>query len=288
MKKFGRAMWFRPAGRNPRRALGRLWQSGGLVILGLLAAGMTAFPARTAMVLSPFSHALSFAWNLSLGAADSVRSAGTAGASAIRSLRFRSTEADGLRGEIRALEQKAVLREEKERELVRLYRLLKLKEDVAGATVAVRVVGGSPAGVFSTLVLDGGSGEGLRDGMGVIAPAGAVGRLASVGPDHSVARSIFDPRSRVSAYVQRSRVAGVLCGTGRGCELRYLAAGDDVRVGDAVLTSGRGSVFSKGILIGVVKRVRPEGMLLCAEVAPAVNPRRLEEVLVLIRSSTAE
>jgi rod shape-determining protein MreC len=52
---------------------------------------------------------------------------------------------------------------------------------------------------------------------------------------------------------------------------------------DRVITSGLSSDYPKGIDIGIIERVNPEpsGLLLTAEVKPAVNFDRLEEVLVI-------
>lgn len=267
--------------RDVRPRLSTLWQTGGLLVMGVLAAGMTAFPAETLSVLSPVSGGLGWAWRAGLGAADTLRSAGSAGSRAIRSVSSLARESQELERQIQTLEQKTVLKEEQQRELVRLHRLLQLKDDLGGASLTARVIGGDPTTLFSSLILDVGENEHLREGMAVVAPAGAVGRLVSVGPTYATALWLCDPRSRVAAFVQRTRVMGVLVGTGAGCELRYLAAGDDVRVGDRVLTAGRGSAFPKGILVGVVKELRRDGLLLAADIAPAVSVRRLEEVLVL-------
>lgn len=273
----------RPRTHDVRDTLWRLWQSGGLLVLGLLAAGMTAFPAQTLLVLGPAATAAGAVWRTGLEAAAAVRETGTASLRAARGLAAVGREARELERQIEALQQRTILKEEQQRELVRLRRLLQLREDVSGPALAARVIGADPGSAFRTLVLDVGSRDGVREGQAVVASAGAVGRVLSAGSGHAVALWLCDPRSRISAFVQRSRVMGVLTGEGEGCALRYLAAGDDVRVGDRVLTAGRGSVFPKGILIGVVKETRTDGLLMTAEIAPAVNVRRLEEVLVLPR-----
>ncbi len=279
------ARWLGPrhGRRNARDLVAWAWRSGGLVILGGLATGMTAFPAGTATVLAPVREVTGAAWGGGLRGVELVRETGRAGVGGLRRLFASARRTELLERRVEALGRDAVLKEEQHRELIRLQRLLQLKQDLGGSTIAARVVGGDPGSGFGSLVLDVGAMDGLRAGAPVVAPAGAVGRILSAGADTAVALWIGDPRSRVAAYVQRSRVSGVLAGTGTGCELRYLAAGDDVRVGDRVLTAERGSVFPKGILIGVVKEVRAAGLLLTAEVAPAVRVSRLEEVLIIAR-----
>jgi rod shape-determining protein MreC len=190
-----------------------------------------------------------------------------------------------LQKKLEAAAREGAMREEEIRELVRLRRLLGLRESVSERSVAARVIGGDPSALFSTLVLDRGGEDGVREGQPVAAASGAVGRILSVGPDYAVCMWLCDPRSRIAAYVQRTRVLGVLAGTGAGCELRYLSAGDDVQVGDRILTAGRGSVFPKGILVGTVKELRKDGLSVSAVVVPSVNVRKLEEVLVIYHSS---
>lgn len=270
-------------GQDARETIARIWRSGGLLILGGIAAGMTAFPDQTIALLRPFSTAAGLGWRMGLGAVSAVRDAGGAGMRSVRSLTAMAREARELEQQLEALEQRTVFKEEKQRELVRLRRLLMLKDELPGTTVSARVLGGDPDPALSTLVLDAGTLDGVREGQGVAGPAGAVGRILSAGPTTSSVLWLTDPRSRIAAFVQRSRVRGVLAGDGSRCILKYLAAGDDVRVGDRVLTAGGGSAFPKGILMGLVKEVRPAGMLLEADVIPAVQVRRLEEVFILSR-----
>lgn len=267
--------------RNAGETVTRLWQSGGLFLLGGLAAGMTAFPQQTAALLKPFSAAVAGAWRVGLGGVDAVGDAGRLGARSLGSLAYGVRETDDLKRQLRALERMVVAEEEERRKIVRLRELLQLKKEIQRPARAASVIGGDPSTLFQTLVLDAGAESRIREGAAVIAPAGAVGRILSVGPDHSVALWLADPRTRIAAYVQRSRVVGVLAGSGTGCDLRYLSAGDDVRVGDRVLTAGRGSAFPKGIVVGLVKEVRREGLLLSASIEPAVDIRYLEEVLIL-------
>jgi rod shape-determining protein MreC len=65
--------------------------------------------------------------------------------------------------------------------------------------------------------------------------------------------------------------------------LKYVQKGDDVEVGDKVITSGLGGTFPKGLLIATVTKVerkRP-GVFQYVEVTPTVDFSRLEEVLIL-------
>ena len=62
------------------------------------------------------------------------------------------------------------------------------------------------------------------------------------------------------------------------------ARGDDVEVGDTVMTSGLGGIYPKGLLIGEVTGIKREKERLVhfAEIEPAVDFGRLEQVFVLL------
>jgi len=88
----------------------------------------------------------------------------------------------------------------------------------------------------------------------------------------------------VDIIVQRSRAQGILEGKMEEvCVLKYVKKGDDVQVGDKIITSGLGGIFPKGLMTGTVtgvERKRP-GIFQYIEVTPMVDFSRLEEVLIL-------
>jgi rod shape-determining protein MreC len=66
--------------------------------------------------------------------------------------------------------------------------------------------------------------------------------------------------------------------------LRYLLRGEPVRAGDRVVTSGQGGAFPRNLEVGRIREVSSEGFGLYqqAEVMPAVDFTRLDEVLVVL------
>jgi rod shape-determining protein MreC len=85
--------------------------------------------------------------------------------------------------------------------------------------------------------------------------------------------------------VQRTRVRGTAIGAGGGQTLTLdnVLYADDVVDGDVVITSGTDGLFPKGLVIGQVEKVTREAnaMFLKARIVPAVDLRRVEEVLLL-------
>ena len=65
--------------------------------------------------------------------------------------------------------------------------------------------------------------------------------------------------------------------------LKYLDADADVKVGDIVLTSGLGTIFPKGIIIGRIYKVKTDKNFRYkyAFIKPEVNLKKLEEVLCI-------
>lgn len=167
----------------------------------------------------------------------------------------------------------------------RLRKLLELKSSQQIASVAANVIGEDSAPWYRTIVIDRGGVDGLDEGMPVVSTSGIVGRLIKVSPNSARVLLLTDHASSIAAMIQRSRARGVVKGKGGGaCTLEFALREEDVKVGDAVITSGIGGIFPKGIAIGEVAMVRKGeyGMFQSVDIRPAVNISRLEEVLVLL------
>lgn len=189
-----------------------------------------------------------------------------------------------LRARLRAAEAGAVELAEARQEVRRLQKLLGLRRAVRGRTHAARVIARAPSPWFGGVIVDIGSRDGVRPGTAVVAPEGVVGQIAATGRRSALVLLLTDPRSGVDALVQRTRARGIVRGNGRGGSiLRYVEEEDGVRPGDVVITSGLDGIFPKGLLIGTVTAVTREeqGLLVAAQVKPAANLQRLEEVLVV-------
>jgi rod shape-determining protein MreC len=113
-----------------------------------------------------------------------------------------------------------------------------------------------------------------------------VGLVVTTTPHASKTMLLVDPQSAVDGMVQRSRAQGIVRGAGTGeLELELDAQGEDVQVGDVVITSGLGGVYPKGLRIGEVSQVFASGgrqMLRQAKVRPAVDFDRLEDAYVVL------
>ncbi|HEY8516940.1 MAG TPA: rod shape-determining protein MreC [Candidatus Binatia bacterium] len=193
-------------------------------------------------------------------------------------------ERDWLRQRVRELEAQAQRVTAIESQNARLQALLDLREGLPGQSVAARLTGVDASGLFRTATINKGENDGVTKGMAVIAPMGVVGRVVSTSPNAARVLLLEDPSSGVDALVQRSRARGIVEGSlNGGCQLKYVKHREDVRVGDLVTTSGLDGIFPKGIPVGTIVRLAREegGLFQTAEIAPAVDFNKLEEVLVV-------
>jgi rod shape-determining protein MreC len=194
--------------------------------------------------------------------------------------------------ELERLEQER-LRGENER----LRRLLGFAEAQRGLRlVGARVVGVrlDPKGL-QLVTVDRGADAGLERMMPVVVAQGVVGRVHTVGPDSADVLLVSDRNSSVAALVERSRARANVRGTGDPdrCRLDYALRSDDLVDGDLLVTSGTDRVFPRGLPVGKVSRLEKQGQGLYqrADVVPAVDLTKLEEVLVVtspVRPAPAE
>ncbi len=191
-----------------------------------------------------------------------------------------------LREEIRALNMRVLEANEALLANKRLEKLLDMKKSVKEPTIAASVIGEDVTSWFRSLIINRGSSSGIREGMAVISADGVVGQTVKVSSTISRVLLLTDHASGISATIQRSRARGVVKGKGEmSCSLEFTARGEDVKIGDTVITSGIGGVFLKGIPIGEVTMVKrgEYGIFQTVSIRPAVNLSHLEEVLIVLR-----
>ena len=166
----------------------------------------------------------------------------------------------------------------------RLRSLLDLKEGMGTSTVAASVIANNTLGLSHTMLIDRGSASGLKPNMPVVSSMGVVGRVWTVAPHVAKIQLITDAQAGTAVLVQRSRVQGILLGSGTGlANLDYVTMHDDVVKGDLLVTSGQDGIYPKGLPVGEVDRLgEPRGVLRTIQIAPRADFRRLEEVLVLL------
>lgn len=190
-----------------------------------------------------------------------------------------------LQQELRRVRPQLERLEELAQENQRLRRLLQMKPDPIFKTKVARVVGGTASPFVRTFILNTGESDGLRLDAPVMGAEGLMGRVMQTGRNTAMVLSLLDINSRVPVLVQRSRVQAVAAGLNdREISLEYVPKGADIYVDDLIVTSGIGGIFPKGLVIGRVITVEPDGKGLFQRiiVRSAVDFDRTEEVRILL------
>jgi rod shape-determining protein MreC len=164
-----------------------------------------------------------------------------------------------------------------------LRKLLEIKLREGYATIPAEVIGFYRDRDQSEVILSAGSGEGIRQGMGVINEYGLIGVIALAGDNSCNVRLIDDPRSSIGARILSSRQLGVVKGSQDGkITLDYISSEEDIFKGDIIITSEYGNLPAE-ILIGRISRVSEssDNPYKIIEIEPFADFKRLENVLVL-------
>ncbi len=167
----------------------------------------------------------------------------------------------------------------------RLKSLLDFKHTIRYPVVAATVVGREPSSWTTTLIIDKGYKDGIKQGMAVVNSSSVIGKIWEVGRRNSKVILLTDPSFSVAAVIERTREEGLIEGTLRGvCRMRYLSLQADIQIGDKVMSSKLSSFIPEGLLIGEVTEIlehhsdSPTGECF---VRPMVSTSRVEEVLVI-------
>ena len=186
-------------------------------------------------------------------------------------------EMEWLRGENSQLREAAAATQ-------RLTSLLQFKEQALPSMVAAQVIGRDSSNRYKSVILNKGESDGIQKDMGVITPAGVVGRVVKTTGATAVVLLLTDPNNAIAGLIQRTRDEGIVEGIPQGrAKLKYIPMLSAVKEGDRVVTSGLVGGFPRGLAIGTITSIdREEGALFqTAELVPEVDVDRVEEVLVI-------
>jgi len=199
-----------------------------------------------------------------------------------------------LRKENLLLKSKLIDLEEMKNRLQRLEALLAFSEEIPYQTISARVIGKSPISSNSTLLIDKGSVDGIRQYQGVIDHVGVIGRIIGVSNNSAKVQMIVDKNCSVAVLNQRTRDNGLIRGLGfttSFLQMDFVYYRSHVEIGDVIITSGLDDVFPKGLLIGSVKRYDKTGSGLFykrIEIEPAAQFNRVEEVLIVLQPNVSD
>ncbi|MFC1517343.1 rod shape-determining protein MreC [Candidatus Margulisiibacteriota bacterium] len=165
-----------------------------------------------------------------------------------------------------------------------LRKMLRLRTRSRYLLIPAEVIGRSPENWFSYLTLNRGSAAGLKKNLPVINEEGLVGKIVEVGPNYCKVLTITAPQSRISIMDLESRDLGIAQGRlHHPLKLNYIANTATVKKEDRIITSGISNIFPKGLLVGMITKVKKEkyNVFQKVEVSPAVNFSKLHYVFIL-------
>lgn len=171
------------------------------------------------------------------------------------------SENESLRQEIKELEGELSDKQAIDEENRRLYEYLELKRTYPdyklSETIVIAYEGDS---YMSIITLNKGTGDGVYLGMPVIVKEGLVGSVFEVNYNSCKVKTLVEDSHGVGAYINRTGDIGIVEGDvmykgSNVCDLNYLNENADIKEGDLVYTSGKGSIYPRGILIGKVSEV---------------------------------
>jgi rod shape-determining protein MreC len=204
-------------------------------------------------------------------------------------------ENEQLRSEVEALRKRLAEAETAGRDARELRGLVNLTREATfpqgTEPVVARVIAHSPTVWYSSVKIDKGSGDGVKEDQPVIAAGGLVGKVTRVTGGTSEVTLITDASSAVSAQVMPNGANGIVkpeLGEPEDLLLDFIQKGRRVTKGTTVVTSGFTSSkvesrFPRGIPIGRVSRVDLDEVELYqrVHVRPFADLRRIDVVQVL-------
>ncbi|MCB0407256.1 MAG: rod shape-determining protein MreC, partial [Bdellovibrionales bacterium] len=255
-----------------------------VVAIPLLSVNEPRNPEESHWSLKPFAFALG-----SLQGLYSEFSSGVRGTTALYldliDIKLKNRELFQQNAELRA--QLGTLTELK-LENERLSELIGFKQKSKMELLAAKVIGKDLLPDHKTLTINRGTAQGVKKHLAAITVGGVVGYVFRTSTYTSQILLLTDRYAVIDAIIQRSRARGIVEGSSKDlCRLRYLKRGDDVQVGDLVVTSGLDNIFPKGFPIATVKNVMKSqyGLSQDVELKPVVAPQTLEEIFIVLNSN---
>ena len=209
--------------------------------------------------------------------------------------RMQAVQSTDLQVRLDSLTQRLLARESLAEENRRLRALLGLASRDVPPMVATSVVRPGSPGSEGIFTLDKGRGSGVKVEDPIIVADGIFGQVLQVDEDGAIGMDWTHPDFRISAMTDDGLTYGFvepITGSFREDE-RMLFNGapysSELSRGDVIVASGRGGVFPRGTLVGVVDTIAEAdaGWRKSYWIRPAVTPASVTHALVLLSGDDA-
>ncbi len=179
--------------------------------------------------------------------------------------------------------------EETKIENERLRKMLEFKKESPYEIVAAEIIAKDATSYGRTIRVNVGSRNNVTVNSAVISYHGIVGKVISTLDNYSDIMLITDTMSAVDVLSQRSRARGIARGSVNEplkLSLDFVSREEDIQKGDAIVTSGLGGIWPKGLLVGMVSTIEKgdEFLFRLVEIEPSTDFSKLEEVFIITKN----
>lgn len=138
-----------------------------------------------------------------------------------------------------------------------------------------------------SLLINRGSLHGIKNNMIVLADNALVGKIINVYPWYARVQLITDPACKVAAHCAQTNAHGIAHGLGKNNKtmLEHVSHLDEIKVGDVVVSSGKGLIFPQGFALGKVAQVETKHVHHEVQLQPLCDFETLDYCVVLGRES---
>ena len=136
------------------------------------------------------------------------------------------------------------------------------------------------------VIIDKGRKDGVRIKQLVVGSDGVVGQITQVTPLYSTVLLVTDPTQHMPVKNVRNGIRGITKGLAtneRGMIVEFVPLDSDVKLGDIFVTSGIGTTYPPGYIVGEVSKIEkpPNEAFLTIILKPIENMDKLEFVMIV-------
>ena len=147
-------------------------------------------------------------------------------------------------------------------------------------SITVEIFADTSNRYFSSILLKAGKSSGVSENNTIVSSRGLVGRVTEIGNKVSRGLLLSDISSRVPVSISSSEIQGILIGQNLNRpKINYIKNLNDIKVGDLVVTSGKGGIFPSNLVVGSVAILDKKNQHI--EVDLIVNPKTLSRVRII-------
>lgn len=188
-----------------------------------------------------------------------------------------------LRQEILRLKQLLTEQIHRSEDMDQLKSLLEFKNHSPDPLLLASVMSSGGRGFFERIQINKGTQDQLAVGMPAVTPFGVVGLIARVGMHSAYIQPLTSIRSSIDILVARTRLRGVIKGSGTGSLLWEPRRREDIQIGDLVISSGLVGLIPKGYPVATVAKITYNMNLATqlVELHPTAELSRIEYVFLV-------